>query len=177
MLVKLPRSKNGLKVAVKYRPPRMNLPDFITEVLDLIDSGDLGDQYIICDDLNCPGPVNTRGLVSEELLKLLDEHSLLQHVREATCRTGNILDHILTPDNMTTVNDVKVIDIGLSDHSLVTCKIVETIHQAPIMTSTFRCWKRLNIDSFKQKLLSSSVYRYPATTVNLFTDQLQKIYL
>ena len=106
-------------------------------------------------------------------MTLIDEYSLSQHVREATCRTGNILDHILTPDNMTSVNDVKVIDIGLSDHSLVTCKIVEMIHRAPIVTATFRCWKRLNIDSFKQKLLSSSVYRCPAATVNLFTDQLR----
>ena len=47
LLVKLPRSKNGLKVAVIYRPPRTNVSDFITEVSDLIDSGDLGDQYII----------------------------------------------------------------------------------------------------------------------------------
>src|SRR6476661_4154811 len=88
-------------------------------------------------------------------------------------RQYTVLDHLLTPDNMTSINDVKVIDIGLSDHSLVTCKIVEMIHQAPIVTATFRCWKRLDIDSFKQKLLSSSVYRCPATTVNLFTDQLR----
>src|SRR6476619_3201937 len=81
--------------------------------------------------------------------------------------------YLLTPDNMTSINDVKVIDIGLSDHSLIMCKIVEMSHRAPIVTATFRCWKRLNIDSFKQKLLSSSVYRCPAATVNLFTDQLR----
>src|SRR6478609_5109830 len=56
---------------------------------------------------------------------------------------------------------------------MVTCKIVELIHRAPIVTATFRCWKRLNIDSFKQKPLSSSVHRCPAATVNLFADQLR----
>src|SRR3954467_15168014 len=77
------------------------------------------------------------------LMKLIDEQSLRQHVHEATCRTGNILDHILTPENATIVNSVKITDIGLSDHSLVSCRLVDEILRASIATAVYRSWKQL----------------------------------
>ena len=151
LLVRLPNTVSGLTVAVTYRPPQSSVPNFIADLKDLLDSGELGNRYIICGDLNCPGPANTRGLINGELETVIDEYNLSQHVHSPTCRTGNILDHILTPVDMTTVSAVLVNDIGLSDHSLVTCKIAETFHKTPTVTATFRSWKRLNLDMFRSK--------------------------
>jgi len=104
---------------------------------------------------------------------MIEEHSLQQHVREATCRTGNILDLILTPDGKSYISGIAVHDVGLSDHSLVTCKISEATIKPSIITSTFRCWKRLDHDLFRTRLLSSSVYQSPAATANYFAEQLR----
>ena len=173
MLVKLVNVAKGLTIAVVYRPPKSHIPDFVEEVHELINSGELGERFIICGDLNCPGPANTRELVNVNLLEMIEEHNLMQHVRSATCRTGNILDHILTPDDLGVVRDVTIHDIGLSDHYLVACKIVEPLHRAPAVKTTFRRWKHLDVEQFKKRVLSSSANQTPATTANSFADQLK----
>lgn len=173
LLVRLANIAKGVTIAVIYRPPRGHIPDFVAEVNELICSGEMGNNFIICGDLNCPGPVNTKGLINDELKHMIEEQSLIQHVRVATCRTGNILDHILTPDNKKIVRDVNVHDIGLSDHSLITCKISQNMEQIAPTTAIFRCWKRLDLDRFKEMISSSSLYRCPATTADSFADQLK----
>ena len=96
MLVKV-ISTIDLTLAIIYRPPNSsNITEFINDVSDLIDSGTLGSHYILCGDLNCPGPSGSRGLVGKELLGLIDTYSLTQHVRCPTHDSGNILDHILS---------------------------------------------------------------------------------
>ena len=173
LMVKLPQFTHGMNIVIIYRPPKGSISDFITEMRDLLDSGEFGDRYVICGDLNCPGPVNTRGLVNDELVNLIEEHSLTQHVQSATCRTGNILDHILTPSTLATVTNINVNDIGLSDHSLVTCKFAEEFNRTPIATASFRSWKRLDVKSFKEQIISSSIFQKPANTANSFADQLE----
>jgi hypothetical protein len=157
LLVKLTNMAKGVVVAVVYRPPKSHVPDFIAEMNELINSGDLGDRFIICGDLNCPGPVNTKGLVNVNLSRMIEEQNLKQHVRSATCRTGNILDHVLTPDDDQLVSDISVHDIGLSDHYLVICKITEQLHRFHAVKNTFRCWKRLDLELFRQCAFFDSV--------------------
>ncbi|MCI0561137.1 MAG: reverse transcriptase domain-containing protein [Nitrososphaera sp.] len=173
LLVKLTNVAKGVTVAIVYRPPRSQIPDFITEMTNLLNSGILGDRFIICGDMNCPGPVNTKEKLNSLFLHMIEEQNLKQHVQIPTCRTGNILDHILTPDDVSLVRDVSVRDVGLSDHFLVTCKISEPIHRAPAVKVTFRRWAKMDIDVFKQRLLSSTVYTAPAPTANDFTTQLK----
>ena len=69
LLVKVINCIIGLTIAVIYRPPSTKLTDFVIPELppDLIDSGSLGPRYIICGDLNCPGPSGTKGPVGKEL--------------------------------------------------------------------------------------------------------------
>ena len=160
-------------LVVLYRPPKSRIQDFVAEIAELIGSGVLLDKYIICGDLNCPGAANSRGLIHDELRRMIDEQNLTQHVDQPTCRSGNILDHILTPDDMNLVRDTTVTDVGLSDHSLITCKIVEPVHRAPVVKMIFRCWKRLDINIFRQRLLSSNSYKNPLTTVDSFADQIK----
>jgi hypothetical protein len=131
LLVKITNVARELVLAVVYRPPGSRITGFIDEISELLSGGTLGDRFIICGDLNCPGPVNTKGLVNRELLQMIEEHNLHQHVHDATCRTGNILDHILTPDDAQFVKDVAVHDIGLSDHYLVTTKSMNQLLELP----------------------------------------------
>ena len=174
LLAKIANCALGLTIAIVYRAPGTSAGDFATELSDLIDSGKLGLRYVICGDLNCPGPVGTKGLIGDELAEVIDGHSLRQHVLQPTHRAGNILDHILTPDEKATIGDVVVMDAGLSDHFLVKCKVAASIDRPPIIKSTFRNWKRLDLDRFNDKLRSSAVCMQPATTADAFASQLEE---
>jgi hypothetical protein len=155
LLVKDISSTVGLTIAVIYRPPgSTSTADFMTELSDLIDSGMLGSRCYIFGDLNCPGPTGSKSL-GKELSELIDAYSLTQHVHCPTHQSGNILDHILSLDDIESVRDVIVTDTGLSDHYLVKCKVNIQINRQPIARATFRNWKRLDHDIFRQGLRSS----------------------
>src|SRR6476469_9155138 len=100
LLVKIMNCSLGTTIAIIYRPPNSTSKPckFTTELSDLIDGGSLGESFIICGDLNCPGLVGTKGLVGKELSDLIDRYSLTQHAKDPTHRSENILDHILSPD-------------------------------------------------------------------------------
>jgi len=174
LLVRVVNSVKSLTLAIIYRPPSSSLSVFSTELSDLIHSGQLGPQYIICGDLNCPGETGTRGLVGDNLLELIDTHNLTQHVHAATSQSGNILDHVLTPSDELLVRDITVREVGISDHSLVSYVICEKAHAAVITSSIFRNWKRLNLSVFRDKLAKSSVCLKPASTAEKFASQLKE---
>ena len=96
----------SMKLAIIYRPPNSTSKpcDFTNELSELIDNGSLGLCFIICGDLNCPGPVGSKGLVGKELSELIDGYNLTQHVKDPTHRSGNILDHILSPSASVTIH-------------------------------------------------------------------------
>jgi hypothetical protein len=176
LLVKVINCTVGFTIAVIYRPPgsKSTPSDFVTELSDLIDSGVLSPRYIICGDLNCPGPTGSKGLVGKELKELIDGYSLTQHIDCPTHQSGNILDHILSSDEMGSIREVTVNDIGLSDHYLAKCKVSVDINQQPIVRSTFRNWKKLDLDRFRQCIRTASVTLQPAATVDEYTVQLEK---
>lgn len=175
LLAKITNCTAGLTIAIIYRPPNASskVADFTRELSDLIDSGVLGLHYIICGDLNCPGSVGTKGLVGKELVELIDGYSLIQHVNCPTHQSGNILDHILSSDRTLSVKDVTVADVGLSDHYLIKCNVAVDITRQPIIRATFRNWKKLDLDMFRQRVRSSTVYLRPASTVDEFAGQLE----
>ena len=177
LLVKVINCTIGLTIAVIYRPPSPSgsklMADFVTKLSDVIDSGVLGSRFIICGDLNCPGPTGTKGVIGRELTELIDGYSLKQHVTLPTHQSGNILDHILSSDEMASVENVEIIDVGFSDHQLVKCKVAIPITRQPIVRATFRNWKRLDLDAFRQRVKASSVYQQPAATVEDYSIQLE----
>jgi len=173
LLVKI-ISAIDLTLAIIYRPPNSsNVTEFIQDVSDLIDSGILGSHYILCGDLNCPGPSSSKGLVGKELLGLIDTYSLTQHVRCPTHDSGNILDHLLSSNSSLKIEDVQVNDPGLSDHYLVKCIVAVSIDRQPIVRSSFRNLKRLDLDKFRERIRASSVYVLPSTTAEGFASQLE----
>lgn len=175
LLVKVTDCTLGLTLAIIYRPPNsMYKPsEFVAELSDLIDNGLLGDRYVICGDLNCPGPVGTKGIVGKELNELIDAYSLTQHVKSPTHKSGNLLDHILSPLGTLAVEDVMIQEIGLSDHSLITYRMAVNVKRQPIVRASFRNWKKLDLDQFKQRIKSSPVYMHPEPTAEAFANQLE----
>ena len=174
LLVKIMNCTLGLTIAIIYRPPdsASKQSDFVDELSDLIDSGNLGSRFIICGDLNCPGPTGSKGIIGKELGELIDGYSLTQHVEVPTHISGNILDHVLSSDGTVSIRDVIVEDVGLH-HSLIRCKVAVDIRRQPIVKASFRNWKKLDLDMFRQQVRSSSVYLHPATTAEGFASQLE----
>ena len=172
-LVKIINCTIDTTIAIIYRPPDSKSAEFISELSDLIDSGILGSRYIICGDMNCPGPSGSKGLIGIELGELIDAYSLKQHVKCPTHQSGNILDHILSSEGTDFIHDVIVSDVGLSDHYIVTCKVSVNVNRQPIVRATFRNWKKLDLDSFKERVLSSSCCVQPASTAEGYASQLE----
>ena len=160
LIAKIVSSNTSLTIAIVYRPPgsASSQSAFTTDLSDLIDSGELGPRYIICGDLNCPGPAGTRGLVGKDLAELIESYSLTQHIDCPTHQSGNILDHILSSNEVTSLRDVVVNDVGISDHYLASCKIDVSNIRQPIVTSIFRNWKKLDLDLFRKQVRSSSAF-------------------
>lgn len=173
LLVKVINCTLGMTVAIIYRPPGANPSAFISELSDLLDTGSLGSRFIICGDLNCPGPAGSRGLIAKELTELIDGYSLIQHVHSPTSNSGNILDHILSMKGGLVVSEVTIKDVGLSDHNLIKCNVAVDIERQPIIRASFRNWKKLDLDIFKQRVCSSSAYLQPDTTAEGFANQLE----
>ena len=175
LLVKIMNSTLGMTLAIIYRPPNSTskICEFANELSDLIDNGLLGSRFIICGDLNCPGPVGSKGLVGKELDELINGYNLTQHVKIPTHRSGNILDHILSQDEVVSIHNIMVDDVGFSDHSLIKCKVVVDIKRQPIIRASFRNWKKLDLDLFKQRVRSSSAFTHPEATAEGFSSQLE----
>ena len=98
----------------------------------------------------------------------------MSNISLSQCLSGNILDHILTPSEESIVDDIKIDDVGVSDHSLVTCVLCERFHMAVVTSATFRNWKRLDLMAFRDKLTRSSAYLQPALQAEQFATQLEQ---
>src|SRR5271163_1457623 len=64
-------------------------------------------------------------------------------------------------------------DVGFSDHSLIKCEVVVDIKRQPIIRASFRNWKKLDLDLFKQRVRSSSAFTHPEATAEGFSSQLE----
>ena len=77
--------------------------------------------------------MGSKGLVGMELAELIDGYSLTQHVKSSTHKSGNILDHVLSPVGAVSIDCITIDEVGFSDHSLITCKVAVDIKRQPII--------------------------------------------
>jgi len=120
-LIRVSSTRPAVTLANVYRPPSTSVSLFYSELSDFLSSvGSAFDNFVICEDLNCPGSTSTS--VADDLAATFDAFGLTQHVCWPT-RNDNVLDMLAT-DNTITVGDVQVDDAGLiSGHRLVVCSL------------------------------------------------------
>ena len=81
----------------------------------------------------------------------------------------NILDVIIHHTHPSPIRDVKVIDVGLTDHCLLVASL--STPPAPIVLFHFRNIKMLNRGAFLNRLQSASFMCNPRYAVDLFYNQ------
>ena len=116
LVVKLTSLSPPIIVASIYRPPGAVTPAFRVSLANLFDQLQLsGMQFIVCGDVNCPGTSDVT--LDASTLDLLHNYGLIQHVKEATHISGNLLDVIVTTDDdAQLVSHVFVEPAYFSDH-------------------------------------------------------------
>jgi len=108
-------------LVVIYRPTPSPTRQFFEQIADLCDRLS-GDESIICGYLNCPGTDST--LVDDRLLDVIKDQSLFQFVQRSTRRFGandlggNILNVVIGRQNSLIQDDIKITEVGYSDHNL-----------------------------------------------------------
>ena len=117
--------------------------------------------------------------IDEALASLLDRFGLRQRVNAPT-RNQNILDLVITADDSTTADMIRIHDAGLiyiyiSDHQLVTW-IMPAVTTKPITVEySFRDIKKMDICRFKSLLKDSALFTIPETTTDLYAELFRSV--
>ena len=115
-------------VVTVYRPPRsirnkLTAAMFFDEFPRLLESRTVHPKpLMICGDFNFHFD-DTNSSDSCNFIDLLESVNMIQHVSTPTHRKGHILDLIITRNDETFIQDVRVLDDVYSDHSVVVCKL------------------------------------------------------
>ena len=116
-----------MNVAAIYRPPTSSkhavpVLQFCDELGTLLDELiALPGHLVLCGDFNCPGG-GTHG-VDTRLLDTFTSRNLVQRVDKPTHRNGGTLDLLVHVEGSDIASSVDVIDVGFSDHHLLTTVI------------------------------------------------------
>ena len=97
--------------------------------------------------------------------------NLEQHVYEPTHSRGHILDLVITRCAELTISDLQVDAPVISDHGAVSFCLPLSKPPATSVTQTFCKLKNINIESFQNDILNSTLYTSLAGNVNDFVDQ------
>ena len=84
---------------------------------------------------------------AKELPELLSSFDLVQHADEATHNHGGCLDLVVSCSDFA-IFDVKVSELGFSDHCLATCRLPAIPPAAIAVQVKGRKWRSLNIEDF-----------------------------
>jgi len=144
-------------VLLIYRPGSIAVSDaFFIELSSLLDDlATLAEPAFVAGDLNIrldrPDDVNAR-----KLSDLFEAHDLMCLVNDPTHDGGGTLD-VVAMRNDLAKPEIKVIDVGFSDHRLVRW-ISDLSKPAPVYTvSTYRPWRRIDVPTFQKALQSSTL--------------------
>ena len=93
---------------------------------------------------------------SRHLLDVLSAHGLQCRVSSPTLDRVGILDVVATRADLT-APEVSVLEVGISDHRLL--RWTSQLERPPPVyhTSTYRPWRRINVDEFKAALRQSTL--------------------
>jgi hypothetical protein len=86
---------------------------------------------------------------------LICQYDFSQYVRGRTHNAGHTLDLILARETDDCVESVSISDVGISDHSMVLCKLKKPRVQVERTFCRTRCWKKADLEGFLNDFLSS----------------------
>ena len=123
-IVKLPLGGKKFMILISvYRLSYVAIAIFLEEFAELLDLYTISSEsFVIAGDFNIH--VETDSPDSNKFREMLDIYDLKQHVNEPTHREGHTLDVVLTPNIASCMDDVEVIDTDISDHFLVSFKLL-----------------------------------------------------
>jgi len=146
---------SSCSVAVIYRPGSVAVSTaFYRELADVLDC-----LATYAEPVSVVGDLNVRldrldDSSSVQLVDVLADRGLSNHVTTPTHNLGGMLDVVVTPDDLPTPS-VDVIDIGLSDHHLLQCSVPMSRPPPVYRSVDVRQWRLLDRDAFHAALSSS----------------------
>ena len=155
-------------VAVIYRPGSSPITQlFIEEFESFVQRlSTLSTPFMITGDLN----VRFDRADDPWCLKvneLLSAYGLEQHVRDQTHTRGGTLDIVVTSPDLQP-EELKVTDVGFTDHSLVQWKTNLQVSNSPTyITRQTRQWKFFDVSKFRDDLQASSLCNESATNSDI----------
>lgn len=152
---------NGFKTnfAIIYRPPKLNVNDFMDDFTKLVDEMEsITGKTIYLGDFNCPGSNDMP--LNEKLLDILTDRNYKQHINSPT-RFDNFLDLVITEhsdvyDNF--ICNIAVDDIAFSDHKIINFELKSIKARAKTETFNFRNFKKLDTAVFSRLLSECKIY-------------------
>ena len=144
-----------LLISTWYRPPsaKIELFEKFENFLKLIDNE--GKDIIITGDLNCNLIEHAQNHATSKLIDIVDIFQLQQHIQTPTRTTYNsssLIDLILTHIDDDKILKVGVVDLGISDHSLVyMCRKISIPKEPPKIVLS-RQFKNYSSYQFKEEL-------------------------
>ena len=155
--------KRNIKLVALYRPPYSEahpvLPNiFFEEFSNYLETIVMSpESLVITGDFNfhldCASDNN-----ANKFIELLETFGLRQHVNVPTHSSGHTLDLIITRSCLDITITEPTTTALLSDHLFVECKLDVPRPNLSVKELRFRKLKQINLNSFKDDILSSELY-------------------
>ncbi len=179
-------AKLNIDVIVFYRPPpsqqnKFTASEFIDEWTDFLSHHTMSkSELVITGDANFHLELSNEHN-TERFMQSLESHGLQQHIHEPTHHHGHTLDVLISRDTSNIVTDVEVHDINLcsddgtiiQDHYAIRCTIHTPAPKSDRCMVTYRKYKHIDIDAFRQDIMSSPTL----TDIHGTGDQLAQRYI
>ena len=178
-LVNIGLKSRDIVLANIYRPPSSSKSIFLEEFGSLLATlgTDAANRLMISGDFNLPGTSSNE--TDDDLADLLNSTGFTQHIRSPTRHDSNhtkssLLDLIITPSTSTFISTTSVVSSHeISDHDLALANLTTKRYKSPQRTYQYRDIKNIDLDLFKQNILSSSLFSNPNPTVDGYADQME----
>ena len=148
-----------LTITIVYRPPNTSVSSFLHDFDSFLEMLSTDPKHVLVGDFNLhledENDVNVKSFTN-----LISQYGFTQHVKTVTHKAGHVLDLVLTRDSDDLVKSVSVEDNGFSDHSLVKCLLSLTKPNVSRKPHRVRCWRKTDMNSFVNDLLSSTLCDY-----------------
>ena len=161
--------------AVIYRPGSQTVSQlFFTELRDVMDRlATFAEPVVIVGDIN----IRLDRPADPHAVTLTDDLAMYGYRNRVTSPThigGGLLDVVITRDDLP-LPTVKVLDVDLSDHHLLYWRLPLQRPCPTYVTVTNRPWRRLDLDTFRARLISSSLCT-PDAWRELHVDAMAQLY-